>query len=208
MNTKTITRTITTTDSGLVLSHKPAEDDCIVVAEKDGKITLRYLVQDEDPQRPDEMGDDALLLVNYHRDFHVTHDNIIQESDVRSWFEGSKIPQVKTYWIFPLGMYSHSGVCLKLGNARFTGDSGGWDSSMVGIVLASKKEWHFQKKAEQAALCYVEEWNNYLSGNVWGFITDVFDAKTKARIEAECDSCWGYNGRFSEIQKQLENNEL
>jgi hypothetical protein len=54
---KTMTRTITTTDTGLKLSHKPYDDNDVVVEEKDGKITLRYLVWDNDPQTPHDMGD-------------------------------------------------------------------------------------------------------------------------------------------------------
>jgi hypothetical protein len=127
---------------------------------------------------------------------------------VRAWFKGEKIEQAKKYWIFPLGMYSHSGVILRLGSKSFVGDSGGWDSSMVGVVLASKKEWRLQAKAEKVAESLVQEWNNYLSGDVWGYITDVFDAKTKERVDAECESCWGYNSTYREAFKALKRNEM
>jgi len=209
MKTKTMTRTITTTDTGLELSHKPQDDDDILVAEKDGKITLRYLVRDEDPQNPDDMGDDSLmLLVNYHRDFWVVNDKIITKDQLASWYRGEKIEQAKTYWIFTLGMYSHSGIVLRLGSKDFVGDSGGWDSSMIGAVLVSKKEWRLSAKAEKAAECLVQTWNNYLSGDVWGYVIDVFDAKTKERIEAECESCWGYNSEYREAFESLKKGEM
>jgi hypothetical protein len=205
MKTKTMTRTITTTDTGLELSHKPQDDDDVLVEEKDGKITVRYLVQDEDPQTPADMGDDSLMfLVNYHRDFWVINDKILNKDQLASWYLGEKIEQAKTYWIFTLGMYSHSGVCLQLEGC----DTNRWDSSMVGAVLVSKEEWSTRDKAEKAAECLVQEWNNYLSGNVWGYVTDVFDAKTKERIEAECESCWGYNYDYREALEAMKKGEM
>jgi hypothetical protein len=193
----------------LELSFKPYDDDDILTTEADGKITLRYLVREVEPMNPDEMsGDENLFLVNYHRDFYIRRDGIIAEAYVCAWFNGERIPQQETYWIFPLGMYSHSGVILRLGSKSFVGDSGGWDSSMVGVVLASKREWHLQAKAEKVAECLVQEWNNYLHGDVWGYFTDVFDAKTKARIDAECESCWNYNGTYREALESMKRNEM
>jgi len=200
--------TITTTDTGLELSYKPQDDDDIIITEKDGRITLRYLVQDTDPQAPNYCGGDNLLLVNYHRDLYVEHDDIITKDQLASWYKGEKIEQTKTYWIFTLGMYSHSGVTLKLGSRDFACDSGGWDSSMIGAVLVSKKEWRLSAKAEKAAQGLVQEWNNYLSGDVWGCITDVFDAKTKERIEAECDARWGYNSTYREALESMKKGEM
>jgi len=208
MKTKTMTRTITTTDTGLELSHKPQDDDDVIIEEKDGKITVRYLVQDSDPQPPSDCDDDGLLLVNYHRDFRVVNDKIITRDTLASWYHGEKIEQSKTYWIFRLGMYSHSGVCLQLESREFVGDTNHWDSSMVGAVLVSKEEWSTRAKAEKAAECLVKEWNNYLSGDVWGYITDVFDAKTKERIKAECESCWGYNYDYREALEAMKKGEL
>jgi len=208
MKTKTMTRTITTTDTGLELSHKPQDDEDVIIEEKDGKITVKYLVQDTDPESPKECEDDDIFLVNYHRDFWVTHDKMISEGTLRSWYAGEKIELEKTHWIFRLGMYSHSGVCLQLGSGRFNGDSQGWDSSMVGAVLVSKKVFRLSARAEKCAAGLVQGWNNYLSGDVWGYITDVFDAKTKERIEAECESCWGYNDEYSKALESLKKNEI
>jgi hypothetical protein len=208
MKTKTMTRTVTRTDTGLELSHKPQDDNDIIITEKDGKITLRYLVQDCDAQPPNEGGDNGIFLVNYHRDFYVRNDKIITKDTLVDWYQGQKIEQSKTYWIFRLGMYSHSGVCLKLESREFVGDTNHWDSSMVGAVLVSKKEWKLSAKARKAAECLVQEWNNYLIGDVWGCVTDVFDAKTKERIEAECESCWGYNSTYREAFESMRKGEM
>jgi hypothetical protein len=208
MKTITMTRTITRTDTGLELSHKPQDDDDVILTEKDGKITLKYLVQDNDPRPPNEDDDNGLFLVNYHRDFWVINDKFIAKDQLASWYRGEKIEQAKTHWIFTLGMYSHSGVILRLGSKSFVGDSGGWDSSMIGAVFVSKDEWNRPDKAEEAAKCLVKTWNNYLSGDVWGYVTDVLDAKTKERVEAECESCWGYNSTYREALESMQKGEM
>jgi hypothetical protein len=208
MKTKTTTRTITVTDTGFELSFKPQDDDDVLIEEKDGKIILRYLVQDSDPQPPNEDDDTGLFLVNYHRDFWVENKEVITNDQLVDWYRGEKIDQAKLYWIYNLTMYSHSGVCLSLGSQGFACDGMGWDTSRVGAVFVCKKEWPRQKKAEKAAACLVRMWNNYLSGSVWGCITDVFDAKTKERIEAECESCWGYNDEYSKALESLKKNEI
>jgi len=208
MKTKTMTRTITTTDAGLELSFKPQDDDDILVEEKDGKITLRYLVRDESPSSPNEDGDNGLFLVNYHRDFWVENKGFITKDTLADWYRGQGIEQEKTHWIFKLSMYSHSGVCLHLGSQGFVGDDAGWDTSRVGAVLVCKKEWERSDEADKAAESLVQTWNNYLSGDVWGYVTDVFDAKTKERIEAECESCWGYNDEYNKALESMKKGEM
>jgi hypothetical protein len=138
----------------------------------------------------------------------VRNDEVIPKDTLVDWYRGQKIEQSKSYWIFQLTMYSHSGVALQLGSRGFACDGGGWDTSRVGAVLVSKKEWPRSAKAEKAAQCLVQEWNNYLSGNVWGVITEVFDAKTKKRIDDECNSCWGYNYEYQEALKALKEGEF
>lgn len=208
MKTKTMTRTITTTDTGLELSHNPQDDDDVLVTEKDGKITLRYLVRDSEPHPPNEDDDTGLFLVNYHRDFWVENKGFITKDTLASWYHGEKIEQEKTHWIFKLSMYSHSGVCLRLGSQGFPCDGMGWDTSRVGAVFVCKEEWGLSAEAEKAAECLVQTWNNYLSGDVWGYIVDVFDAKTKERIDAECESCWGYNYDYREALEAMKKGEL
>lgn len=208
MKTKTMTRTITRTDTGLELSHKPQDDDDVLITEKDGKITLRYLVQDSDPRPPSDDDTTDLFLVNFHRDFWVENKEVIAKDTLADWYRGEKIELEKTFWIYKLSMYSHSGVCLHLGSQGFMGDDAGWDTSRVGAVFVSKKEWPLQKKAEKAAECLVQAWNNCLSGDVWGYIVDVFDAKTKERIENECESCWGYNSEYQEAFESLKKGEM
>jgi len=140
------------------------------------------IYQDEDTETPESWGDNNVFLVNYHRDFYVKRDEIIEENDVRNWYAGEKIEQQKDYHIFMLSMLSHSGVWLSL-ESSFIGDSGGWDTSHIGIVLVSKKEARTKKKAEKIAEGLIKNWNDYLSGNVYGFMIDKLN-----------ESIWGFYG--------------
>jgi hypothetical protein len=75
-----------------------------------------------------------------------------------------------------------------------------WDVSTLGAVFASKEEWSTKEQARAAALCKVEEWNQYLSGDVWGYVIETEEGQ-------HLDSCWGFYGRKyaeQEAQQALE----
>jgi hypothetical protein len=203
MKTKTVTITKYTTDLGVELSFKPANDKDVIVTERNGKIYVQYLVQDEDSVRdnPNDRGGDDLFLVNYHRDFEVTKDEIITLEEVREYYRGNHTPACwPKYRLFKLNAYIHSGVVLGLAPTNFPDER--WDVSHVGLVLVSKKIWKIEKEARKCAECFVEEWNQYLSGDIWGTCTDVFDQQTKQHIIEESEAVWGCYG-YEESLKQL-----
>jgi len=150
--------------------------------------TIKYknhninIFHDEDAQSPKDWGDKNLFLIAYHREFDVRNDDIITHDELSEWFEGNKIKQQKTYHIFPLTAYIHSGVSLSLCNTKWPFNDQ-WDSCTIGAVLASKKEFETKNKARQASLNLIEEWNQYISGEVFGYV-----------IDEDGDSCWGFYG--------------
>jgi len=181
--------------AGFSFTFEPAEDSLSVIQTADG-YEARYLVQDDSPAGDPDEDEDALFLVHYHRNFEARQDKVIVEDDLRRWYQGETIAQEKEYWIFPVSAYIHSGVRLSLGNMRDASggfDGQGWDTSHVGAVLASKKEWRTRKAAEKAALQKVETWNQYLAGDIWGCVLEKYDHKKQA-VEAGHESCWGYYG--------------
>ena len=159
-------------------------EDAVKILNHRGLIIKIY--QDEDYQSPEEWGDDSVFLVNYHHDFEVKKDEIITEDDVRDWYQGKKIKQTKDYYIFMLSCLVHSGVWLSL-DYNFACDSGGWDTSHVGVVLVSKKEAKTKTKARKLAETLIDEWNDNLSGNVYGYVIENED-------EENLGSCWGFYG--------------
>jgi len=91
---------------------------------------------------------------------------------------------VRKYHIFGLEAYIHSGVVLALSREGGFPDRQ-WDVSQLGLVFAAKKEWRMRKSAEKAARGLVSTWNDYLSGNVYGYV-----------VEPGGDSCWGHYGDY------------
>jgi len=197
MKIKTVVTTRYVGEDGFEFTFEPVEDTLIIGTTPKGYVA-RYLVQDDNPQSPDENDDNGLFLVNYHRDFDVRRDSIIVKQNVADYYGGEKIPQEDKYHIFNLSMLSHSGIWLSL-NSSFACDGGGWDTSHVGLVLVSKKEWHKRDKACEAAESLVNEWNAVLSGDVYGCVVEYYD-KNKKQINQE--SCWGFIG-FEEAKAEL-----
>jgi hypothetical protein len=191
-------RTVFENEDGFEFSHEPIEDTLLIVKTKGG-FEARYLVQDDDPIYPDDDGDESLFLVHFHRDFRVEKKDIIKRDDLAAWYNGEKIPQEKDYFIFKVSALIHSGVYLRLGSSAPQNSYMGFDDCHVGAVLVSKSEFKTRAKAEKAAAGLVENWNQVLSGDVYGCVVEFYN-KDKEQIDLE--SCWNFCG-YEEAKKEL-----
>lgn len=164
--------------------------------------------RDEDASSPQENDDTGLFLVGYHRDFSVDSDIVTKDDCIvlfsnpkeRDAEERARVKEIeKQYHVLGLEAYIHSGVCLALSNEGGFPDRQ-WDVSQLGAVFISKKEARTAKRAREMALGLIEEWNNYLSGNVYGFtITKKNPCKTCGHVEEDIvESCWGFYGDIKE----------
>lgn len=140
-------------------------------------LTIK-IIPESDPIRPDEIGDDSLFLVAGHRQFFVAGPK-----------DYSPEKYTSTHWRFNLEAYIHSGVVLALSNEGQFPDRS-WDVSQLGVVFVSREYWRTANEAREAALSLIESWNDYLSGNVYGY--QVLDAG------AVIESCWGYPGDYDQ----------
>ena len=86
--------------------------------------------------------------------------------------------------VYPLFAYVHSGVSLSLG--REYPFNCPWDSRQIGFVLVRRDVGRKANRTQAAELC-IETWNQYLSGDVYGFV--VKDAQGE-----NLDSCCGFYG--------------
>lgn len=138
--------------------------------------------QDEHPSAPDEWGNDERFLVYDHRDFTVKEKGF-DPNEIFEHMQEKKQRLYDGYWYFPVFAYIHSGVALSLGKSGWPFNCP-WDTSFKGFALVKRiKGWSWKEKSAREIAGYVvEEWNDYLSGNVYGY-----------NIE-EGDSCWGYYG--------------
>lgn len=197
MNIKeVVSRKYVDTDGGFEFSFEPIEDT-VKISKVDNKgYEAKYLTRDNDPQSPDEWGDDDLFLVHYHRDFWVDRPDVVSKEEIRDWYRGEKIELEDNYFIFPVSAYIHSGVSLKLGDTGFPFDAGGWDTSHVGACLASKGEFKDKEKGREACESLVNEWNEYLSGDVYCVVKERLN-KNKEPIDNDI-VCGYYGEKYAE----------
>lgn len=178
------------------------------------KIKIR---QDEYYESPNDWGDENLFLVYDHKQFTVKRKGF-EPQDIYE----SGLAYEKNYWILPVEAYIHSGVSLSL----FSGTKlCRWDSSVSGYILASKKEFKNLETAKTAAEGLIKTWNQYLSGEIWGYIieksntvysiskekfdrllfeNDLSTLESEFDIEdewEEVDSCWGFYGQDAAIDE-------
>jgi hypothetical protein len=163
------------------------------------KIIGKYkieVMQDENAQSPDDWGNDDAFIVFDHRQFYIARKGF-EPQDI---FDNRFNKDYKTYngyWIFPLYAYIHSGVVLSVGSHNFP--DARWDVSFKGFVLIQRtKGMYTSEKAMKIAKSIVEEWNLYLSGEVYGYkITDT-------ETNEEADSCWGFYGEEENCMTEAE----
>lgn len=130
---------------------------------------------DQDAQSPQDWGDNEVFLVADHRQFYV-------KPPKGSSFESVVEDYKETHHIFGLEAYIHSGVSLSLSNEGNFPDRQ-WDVSQLGAVFVAKTVACTKKKARHHAEDLIKTWNQYLSGEVYGF-----------QIPETEDSCWGFYG--------------
>jgi hypothetical protein len=123
---------------------------------------------DDSDQSPDEWGDDELFLVYDHRDFCIKRKGFLP----RDIFDTEK-DMYSGYYVFPVYAYIHSGVSLSLGRSRYPFNDR-WDVSSTGYALVKREKgcWN-RDKAYKLAELLIKEWNQYLSGDVYGYCSEI-----------------------------------
>jgi hypothetical protein len=145
-----------------------------------GKIIETFY--DFNPLSPEDWRNDELFLVYDHRDFTVKVKGFDPEDIFQYFQENPKKVLYEGYFVFPVYAYIHTGVCLSLGRDSYPFTCR-WDTSFRGFVLCKKqKGCYTSKKAYDLAEGLIEEWNQYLSGDVYGYNSEV-------------GSCWGFYGK-------------
>jgi len=130
-------------------------------------------------------------MVCIHRNYDLGDKHEMDHDEIIALTERG---DVEYLWLFLL---DHSGLWMS--TSKFACDPGGWDTSRVGIIYVThediKKEYGRVtkttiKKAYKLMKGEVETYNQYLTGEVYGFTIEPL-----ADTEIECnDSCWGYYG--------------
>jgi hypothetical protein len=134
------------------------------------------IFQDPDAEAPDNNEDDLFIVTARNRHFQpktprgLTVDDVA-ERDFR-----------KDYHVLPLFAYIHSGIALSLGR-EYPFDCP-WDAGQIGVVCVGKRAGF--SDIHKAADGLVETWNQYLSGDAYGYAVE--------ENGEHLDSCWGFYG--------------
>ena len=153
------------------------------------------IFDDLNPCSPREF-DNLGTMVCFHRRYNLGDETELKSSDFSSWeeLENYLYKEEDALIAIPVFMYDHSGLWINT-----TGFSCPWDSGQIGYIYVSKEKVRREysckriskklKKMIREMLCSeVDLYNDYLSGNVYGFtLTDKENAE-------EIDSSCGFYG--------------
>jgi hypothetical protein len=164
---------------------------------KSGNI-LR-IIQDPSAESPDKWGNEDMFLVYDHRQFTIEREGFAPITIFKHIQSSKKIEKLRSpknntddeleameewgeevndnydkYHIFPVAAHIHSGVSLSLTDSL---RRQGWDTSVTGFILVKKEEvvegkkpkFTTEEEAKKYAEGLIETWNQYLSGDVYGF---------------------------------------
>ena len=161
--------------------------------ELNAKVTIK---QDSSPSSPREEFDQLGVMVCFHGNYNLGDKHSYYSDEHNGWEDLKKAIMKKenAVAILPLYLYDHSGITMNT-----SGFSCRWDSGQVGFIYMTKKEaienWGKKKYTnqvhEKAVACLeaeVKEYDQFLRGEIYGFIHKDLDTKE------EKDSCWGFYG--------------
>ncbi len=164
------------------------------------------IYQDEDAESPREW-DNLGVMVCFHKRYDLGDKAYrvkqrLAEEMFSSWdqLEGHLKAQINAVVVLPLYLYDHSGLRIKVGSFQGLLPQGHaeFDSGKVGFIYVSreavrKKYDRVNKaticKAESVLRGEVEVYNQYLRGDVYGYV--ITDANG---TELEGGACGGYYG--------------
>lgn len=140
------------------------------------------VVYDECPDSPATWDNPDCFLCSDYRDLEVNSESISPD-ECRRAIQGGKY-FLNGFYIFPVCIYDHSGLALCLGEHHDWDYSNGW----AFVCVRRRKKWSWEKaKAAKIAQGVLDEWNLYLSGQ-------VFCVRAVDKDGDVIDSCCGYYG--------------
>ena len=169
------------------------------------------VVQDTDPESP-RTWDNLGTMICFHKRYELGDKTDYRTEDYDSWEELKEgiIKNEGEVVILPLYLYDHSGITISTSSFDCR-----WDSGQVGFIFVSKykikKEGIDETKVEEYLKGEVETYDQYLTGDVWGY--NVYEITTcslghehKETIES-CYGIYGHDECEKEGQSMLEHME-
>lgn len=197
----------------LEVTFEPDTSLPVILSKTPDGYSLRYAATDSNPINPRENCDYLGKMICLHRRYNLGDDHDYKHGDANGWFELLDLiekTEGKILVSMPLYLFDHSGITMSTSKGRFQAcDSAGWDWGQVGWIIALTKDVRkefmvkkiskeLEQKVTEILKSEVEEYNNYLTGEVYGIIEEKYDENFDI---IDYDSCWGYIG--SEYTKKV-----
>jgi hypothetical protein len=156
------------------------------------------VIADQDPTSPREW-DNLGVMACWHRNYNLG--DVQPKQDAAEWL-AENAP--KGSIVLPLYLYDHSGITMSVGKFSCP-----WDSGQVGYIVATpeaiRKNFMVKRitakiraQAEECLKSEVQTYDDYLTGNVWGFTIESThpcgECGAKVHENEREDSCWGFIG--------------
>lgn len=152
-------------------------------------IPVVRILQDEDPESPRTWGNLGVMAC-WHRRYNLG--DIMPEEDPSNWLKENA---PKGSIVLRLTLIDHGGITMLVGPPTDR-----WDSGNVGYIVVTpeqmRKEYgvkrisaKLRKQVEQQLIGEVEIYDEYLRGNVWGYVVEGG--------KDDGESCWGFLGSDS-----------
>jgi len=157
------------------------------------------VMQDSDAESP-RSWDNLGIMACWHRRYNLG--DVQPKESPEEWLEANVS---KGSIALLLYLYDHSGISMSVGSFGCP-----WDSGQVGWIVATpeaiRKAFMVKRitkairaKAEACLKGEVKTYDDFLTGNVWGYTIESVDDCTecgakKKGCKPEDDSCWGFFG--------------
>ncbi len=149
------------------------------------------IMQDEEPMSPREADNLGTMVCSHDR--YALGDVQARPGEPHDLPWGVRVA-------LPLYLLDHSGLAMQAG--VFSEDPGGWDSGQVGVIYVTTETLEREGLADLTDAEIeghlegeVETYDQYLQGDVYGFIIERLTTCDQGHEHAETiDSCWGFYG--------------
>lgn len=152
------------------------------------------IVHDPEPLNPRKEYDHLGTMICFHRRHRLGDKHGYRSEDFDNWDDMERHLLKEHPVVLPLYLFDHSGLALSTTPFHCP-----WDSGQVGFIVMEReallKEYGVKiatqdakRKAEKVLRAEVDEYGQYLSGDVWGYVVEDDDGE-------HIDSCWGFYGR-------------
>ena len=181
----------------------------------DGSIYRSQIIRDEDPTNCRDDWDNLCDMYIWRRGYNLADDTKgkdmwdilddlmykylpktetedMSERDMMLALQSKANDKVK---IYPIWVYEHSGITISMAGGYPYNDR--WDGGVSGIIIAERErieeagcDW---SQVYDIANGEVEDYDMYLVGDVYGYITDKYLGNDE--WDENVDSCWGFYSR-------------